>query len=63
MKSLEQLKSELETLELKARVYSNELCDSGRLNDLELEIAWINSMILTLMVDDQESHVNAAKIA
>ena len=60
---LNELKTKVELLETLAFRYYNELGDEIRYNDIMAQVKEMNDKILDLMVQCQESSVNAAKIA
>ena len=62
MKSLEQLKNEIDLLERKAMVYSNELNDAVQVKALDEKIKELNMLVLDLMVGEQSERINAATI-
>lgn len=63
MKELENLKKQVEELELKAFIYQNELYDAIRVTMLDAQIKALNMQILELMTLEQENQRATAEIA
>ena len=63
MKELANLKSQVEQLEIKAKIYANELGDEFRVAMLDAQIKALNEQILELMMLEQDNQRAAAKIA
>jgi hypothetical protein len=63
MKDLENLKRQVEQLEIKAKIYANELGDEVRVSMLDAQIKALNMQILELMTIEQEQQRFSAVIA
>jgi hypothetical protein len=63
VKELENLKKQVEELELKAFIYQNELYDAIRVTMLDAQIKALNMQILELMTLEQENQRATAEIA
>jgi hypothetical protein len=63
MKDLENLKRQVEQLEIKAKIYANELGDEIRVSMLDAQIKALNMQILELMTIEQEQQRLSAVIA